>query len=415
MQRGRYILNKFILAIITIIVIIIFNFFLFRILPGDPARALVGIGRMKPKTVQLIREQFGLDKPVWLDLDRLKAGDFKGGFDSQFTAYIRNLSQGNLGVSFSNRLEVKEILVDRIWKTVLLLFTGEIVAILLGSVLGIIASWRRGSKLDIGILIWGLFTWSIPTFFFGIILVILARGHLPTGMMVTVGLKPDDGWIYWKDVAKHLILPTITLGIGFTSSYMMVMRSSIIEVLSEDYILAAKAKGLNNFEILRDHALKNAMLPMVTLIALSIGYTVGGAIQVETVFSWPGIGRLIFDSVGKQDYPVLQGTFLLLAVSVIGANFLADFVYTLLDPRVQLEKSTHIKKAQKVGFRLFNITKDVLTTLLEIPRALVIFIIRIPKTISRLFHWLLGLRKTIKSSFKVFWKTLKTKPMALLV
>ncbi len=413
MQRGRYLFNKFILAVITIIVIIVFNFFLFRILPGDPARALVGIGRMKPKTVQLIREQFGLDKPVWLDIEKLKSGDLKGGFDSQFTAYIKNLSQGNLGVSFANRLEVREILVDRVWKTVLLLFTGEIVAILLGSILGVIASWRRGSKLDVGILVWGLFTWSIPTFFFGIILVILARGHLPTGMMVTVGLKPEDGWIYWKDVARHLVLPTITLGIGFTSSYMMVMRSSIVEVLSEDYILSAKAKGLSNFEILRDHALKNAMLPMVTLIALSMGYTVGGAIQVETVFSWPGIGRLIFDSVGKQDYPVLQGAFLLLAVSVIGANFLADFVYTLLDPRVQLEKLPQVQQALSIGLRIVILAKNLLRSILRFPRAFLAFISRLPRAVKRTMKGLMALLTNISKGLKVFWGTLKRKPMAM--
>jgi ABC-type dipeptide/oligopeptide/nickel transport system permease subunit len=413
MQRGRYLFNKFILAIITIIVIIIFNFFLFRILPGDPARALVGVGRMKPKTAQLIREQFGLDKPVWFNFEKFKVGDIKAGFDSQFTAYILNLSKGNLGVSFANRLEVGEILVDRVWKTVLLLFTGEIVAILLGSVLGIIASWRRGSRLDLGILIWGLFTWSIPTFFFGIILVVLARGYLPTGMMVTVGLKPEDGLLYWKDVAKHLVLPTITLGIGFTSSYMMVMRSSIVEVLSEDYILSAKAKGLSNFEILRDHALKNAMLPMVTLIALSMGYTVGGAIQVETVFSWPGIGRLIFDSVGKQDYPVLQGAFLLLAVSVIGANFMADFVYTLLDPRVQLDKAPHIHHTLNIGLRIFALAKNWLRSIIRFPRAFMEKILKIPKATVQLLKGLLSTGTNLLKGLKVFWSTLKRKPMAM--
>jgi ABC-type dipeptide/oligopeptide/nickel transport system permease subunit len=413
MQRSRYLLRKFFLAILTLVIVIVFNFFLFRILPGDPARALVGTGRMKPQTAQRIREQFGLDKPVWADLGKLKAGNIKEGLDSQFTAYVRNLAQGNLGVSFANRLEVKEILADRVWKTVLLLFTGEIVAIFLGSVLGIFASWRRGSKLDFGILIWGLFTWSIPTFFFGIILVILARGYLPTGMMVTVGLKPEDGFVYWKDVARHLVLPTITLGIGFTSSYMMVMRSSIVEVLSEDYILSAKAKGLNNVEILRDHALKNALLPMVTLLALSLGYTVGGAIQVETVFSWPGIGRLIFDSVGKQDYPVLQGAFLLLAVSVIGANFLADFVYTLLDPRVQLETPSPIQQTQTIFSRIFGSIRAFTESLIRFPMALSLWISKVPQKTRALWMQMKRIPVAVWNGLKVFWKTLKRKPMAM--
>jgi len=337
MQRSDYLIRKFFYALATLVVVIVFNFFLFRILPGDPVRALIQSARMDREAQERIRTQFGLDKEIWLDVERLQEGDIKGALDTQFTAYVRNLLRGNLGISFAKKLDVSELLVERAWRTLLLLVTGEVMAMVIGMTLGTVASWRRASKLDTGIMLWGLFTWSIPTFFFGIILVILARGHLPTGRMVTVGLKPEDGWAYWSDVGRHLILPTLTLGIGFTSSYMMVMRSSIVEVLSEDYILTAKAKGLNTFQILRDHALKNAMLPMVTLITLNLGYTVGGAIQVETVFSWPGIGRLIYDSVGKQDFPVLQGAFLLLAVSVIGANFLADLLYLVLDPRVKTE------------------------------------------------------------------------------
>jgi peptide/nickel transport system permease protein len=154
---------------------------------------------------------------------------------------------------------------------------------------------------------------------------------------VTPGLRPQDGLTYWADVARHLILPTITMAIVYTSEYILIMRSGVMEVLAEDYILTAKAKGLSTTRILRDHALKNAMLPMVTMIALTFGYTVGGAIQVETVFSWPGIGRLMYESVQKRDYPVLQGAFLLLAVSVILANLLADLLYSVLDPRVKAD------------------------------------------------------------------------------
>ncbi|MHA2429157.1 MAG: ABC transporter permease subunit, partial [Candidatus Hermodarchaeia archaeon] len=423
MQRSDYLFRKFVFALITLAVVVVFNFFLFRILPGDPARAIIGRGRMKPQTAEKIKEQFGLDKPVWLDVEKIGEGDLREVFDSQFTAYIQNLFQGNLGVSFANRLEVREILADRIWKTVVLLLTGEIVAILLGSILGIIASWRRGSKLDIAILMWGLFTWSIPTFFFGIILVIIARGFLPTGMMVEVGLKPEDGLVYWLDVGKHLILPTITLGLGFTSTYMMVMRSSVVEVLSEDYILTAKAKGLNNFQILRDHALKNAMLPMVTLLTLSLAYTVGGAIQVETVFSWPGIGRLIFDSVGKQDYPVLQGAFLLIAVSVIGANFLADMLYTILDPRVELDRPTAGTQTN-LGKAILVIPKFLVAMVVFVfgfPVALWNVIKKIPKVlssfldrISRIPRTLVGLIKRLASLINTSWQTFKRKPMALI-
>ena len=217
----------------------------------------------------------------------------------------------------------------------MLVVLGEFLAIFIGIALGMVAAWRRGTNLDTGILLYGLFTWAMPTFFFGIILLMISGGRFPIGGMVTPGLKPEDGLAYWKDVGWHLVLPTLTLTILYMSEYMLIMRSSVIEVLSEDFILTAKAKGLNAFQIFRDHALKNAMLPMVTIIALTLGYTVGGAIQVETVFSWPGIGRLMFDAVQKRDYPVLQGTFLLLAVSVIIANLIADLLYAALDPRVK--------------------------------------------------------------------------------
>ena len=335
MHRSDYLIRKIGFAISTLIVVIVFNFFLFRILPGDPVRLIIHSPRMTAESQERIRKSFGLDKPVWLDVEALKQGDLKGALDTQFTAYLRNLMRGDLGVSFSTRQEVTTLLSERIWRTVVLVGIGNVLAIVIGIVLGILAAWRRGTKLDTNILLWGLFTWSMPTFFFGIILMILGRGHFPVGGMVTPGLHPEDGWIYWKDVAWHLVLPTLTLTLLYMSEYMLIMRSSVIEVLSEDFILTAKAKGMNAFQIFRDHALKNSMLPMITIIALTIGYTVGGAIQVETVFSWPGIGRLMYEAVQKRDYPVLQGTFLILAVSVIIANLIADLLYGVMDPRVE--------------------------------------------------------------------------------
>lgn len=335
MQRSDYLLRKIGFAIATLIVVVVFNFFLFRILPGDPVKLIIHSPRMTREAQERIRLSFGLDRPIWLDVEALKDGDLGLAFNTQFTAYVRNLLRGDLGISFATRGDVAELLRERLWRTVVLIVLGEILAIGFGIALGMLAAWRRGSKLDTGILLWGLFTWAMPTFFFGIILIMLARGVLPVGGMSTPGLRPDDGWVFWKDVGRHLILPTTTLTLLYMSEYMLIMRSSVVEVLSEDYILTAKAKGLSTFEIFRSHALKNSMLPMVTIIALTLGYTVGGAIQVETVFSWPGIGRLMFEAVQKRDYPVLQGSFLILAVSVILANLLADLLYTLLDPRVQ--------------------------------------------------------------------------------
>jgi peptide/nickel transport system permease protein len=337
MERGNYLVRKLGFAVVTLIAVIIFNFFLFRILPGDPVKLIIHSPRMTREAQERIQASFGLDKPVWFDAERFRAGDLLGSLDSQFTAYLRNLVRGDLGISFASRRDVAEILSERVWRTVVLVMGGDLIAIVLGMALGLIAAWRRGSRLDASILLWALFSWALPTFFLGIILLILARGHLPVGGMVTPGLKPEDGLTYWLDVGKHLILPTITMAIVYTGEYILIMRSGVMEVLTQDYILTAKAKGLSTYRTLRDHALKNAMLPMVTMIALTFGYTVGGAIQVETVFSWPGIGRLMYEAVQKRDYPVLQGSFLLLAVSVIVANLLAEILYTVLDPRVKAE------------------------------------------------------------------------------
>lgn len=337
MQRSDYLIRKILFALATLVTVIVFNFFLFRILPGDPVKLIIHSPRMTREAQEKIRAQFGLDKPVWFDVEQLKKGNVVGAFDTQFTAYLNQLLHGNMGISFASRRDVGKVLAERVWRTVVLLVVGETLAVVIGIALGLVSAWRRGTRLDTGILLWGLFTWSLPTFFFGIILIILARGHLPVGGMVSPEIRPQDALAYWADVGRHLVLPTLTLAILYISEYMIIMRSSVVEVLSEDYILTAKAKGLNTFQILRDHALKNAMLPMVTIIALTLGYTVGGAVQVETVFSWPGIGRLMYEAVGKRDYPILQGTFLLLAISVILANLLADLLYSVLDPRVKAE------------------------------------------------------------------------------
>jgi len=336
-EQGGGISRKLVFSFATLIVVIVFNFFLFRILPGDPVRVIVRSPRLTREVRQRLMVEFGLDKEVFFDAELLKQGDLLRAFDTQFTAYVRELLRGNLGVSFRSRRDVAEVLGERVWRTVVLVLAAEALSLLLGLALGLMSAWRRGTRLDTAILLSALFSWAMPNFFLGIVLLLLARGFLPVGGMVVPGLRPEAGLAYWMDVGKHLILPTLTMTIVYTSSYVMIMRSSVVEVLSEDYILTAKAKGLTTVQILRDHALKNAMLPMVTMVALNLGYIVGGAIQVETVFSWPGIGRLMYEAVMLRDYPVLQGAFLLLAVSVILANLLADICYSVLDPRVRTD------------------------------------------------------------------------------
>jgi peptide/nickel transport system permease protein len=321
----------------TVIAVLIFNFFLFRILPGDPVRLIIQSPRMTVEAQQRISAQFGLDKPVWFNAERLRSGEFLGAFDTQFTAYVCNLLNGDLGVSFVTREEVSDLLAERVWRTVALLLVGQTLAVVLGMAIGLLAAWRQGTLFDTGAILLGIMGWALPTFFLCILLLILARGYLPAGGMVMPGLKPGDGLEYWLDVGRHVILPTVAMVVIFTSQFMLIMRASVMEVLAEDYILTAKAKGLATLEILKDHALRNAMLPMVTIITVRLGFIVGGSIEVETVFAWPGLGRLIYDAVTKHDYPVLQGTFLLVALSVILANFVADLFYSVLDPRVKVE------------------------------------------------------------------------------
>ncbi len=231
-----------------------------------------------------------------------------------------------------------DILVERIWNTILLIGSGQILAIIFGVIFGIFAAWKARTAIDYAALLSSLLAWSLPTFWLGIILLFWGSSHgLPIGGKATPGMSSMPWTDQWADIFKHMLLPTLTYTIVFMGEYMLIMRSSLLDVLSEDYILTAKAKGLSTFQILKDHALKNAMLPLVTIIAINLGFTVGGALQIETVFSWPGLGGAIFESVNRRDFPVLQGTFLLIAVSVILANLIADLTYSYLDPRVQSE------------------------------------------------------------------------------
>ena len=330
MTRGSLFLRKALWALVTIFVVVTFNFFLFRVLPGDPAKAGIKDPRLSPEMVAALQQRYGLDKPVLFNTG-------EGGlFDSQYFRYLGALAQGDLGTSYAYRNRpVTSLLGTALVNTLWLVLPADILAILLGVLLGLAAAWRRGTRLDVGALMFALFTWALPTFFLGILLLFFGSRYLglPTGGRITIGL--DQGfWTTAGDIVRHLILPTLTFALVLLGEYMLIMRSSVVEVFSEDYILTAKAKGLNTFQIIRRHAFRNAMLPLVTLIALNLGFTVSGAIQVETVFSWPGLGKLTVDAVAQRDYPLLQGAFLMLAVSVVLANLAAELVYLRLDPRV---------------------------------------------------------------------------------
>jgi peptide/nickel transport system permease protein len=334
-HRVDYLLRKAAFAMVTLLAVLTFNFYLFRIVPGDPVSMIVS-PRMRPETRELIRIQYGLDAPIWLNVEAFQeTGEFRALFDSQFFRYLQNLTQGNLGVSFRQKRPVSELIGERLGPTLLLIFAGEIAGILIGTVLGVVAAWKARTKIDGASLVVGLTAFALPPFWLGIVLLILARGFLPAGGYVTIGTEFGSTLERWLDIARHLVLPATTMALLLFGGYMLVVRNSTLEVLAEDYILTAKAKGLSQARILRSHALKNAALPLATIIALDLGIALGGMIQIETIFSWPGLGRLMFDAISQRDYPVLQGVFLLMAIGVIAANFIADLTYVYLDPRVK--------------------------------------------------------------------------------
>ena len=344
MKRYQYLFNKIKWALISLIFVIVLNFFLFRILPGDPVRSGLKDPRLTTAAQDAIRIRFGLDKQIincFQTLNPIKFGNcWVNPLDTQFFIYVRNLLSGDLGISYHTNRPVAAMLGGYLWNTILLIGAGQILSIIFGTSIGVIAAWKSRTTVDIVALIGSLVAWSLPTFWLGIVLLFAGSNWLglPVVGKITPGLSGSiDDLGKFLDILRHMILPTLTFTIVVIGEYMMIMRSTVLEVLSEDYILTAKAKGLSTFQILKDHAMRNAMLPMITIIALNLGFTVAGAIQIETVFSWPGLGLAIFEAVGRRDYPMLQGAFLLIAISVIFANLLAELFYSYLDPRVKAE------------------------------------------------------------------------------
>jgi peptide/nickel transport system permease protein len=317
----RWLAGKAAAALLTLVFVIVFNFFLFRVM-GDPTTQLARLPQATPEEIEKLRADYGLDKPV----------------TGQFADYVGDTLRFDLGISQRSRQSVWTEIKDALPWTLLLVGTGTLLATLLGSWMGVVAATRRGKKTDDGLLGFSLFTYAAPEYWIGIILILVLAVWLPifpAGLQMTPGVEFSSWLDEAADVAEHLILPATAMTLMLLGQYFLIMRSSMVDVLTEDFITVKRATGLPWERVVRRHAVPNALLPLVTLSAIQFGTVVGGAITIETIFSWPGLGELTFDAINDKDFPVLQGTFLIFSAGVIFANLLADCLYFFLDPRVQ--------------------------------------------------------------------------------
>lgn len=342
---GRYFLRRLGQAGLTIFFVLILNFILFRSLPGSPERILLRNPRISAEALAIQRERWGLNDPLLpidlvIDDQGVRVVDFPDSLlDNQLVSYLATTAQGDLGLSFQFRgRSVADVIGEKMGPTLVLFGLGEVIAIVIGLGLGAYAGWRRGSPLDYGGTSLALILYSMPYFWLGMILLVVfaaTLGWFPTSGMVTAAARYDNPVDHLFDIGRHLVLPVTTVALGLIGQYALLMRSAIVEVLAEDYVMTARAKGLRGGQVLRRHVVPNAMLPIVSLVAINLGYVVAGAITVEQVFSWPGLGTLTVDALRTRDYPMMQGVFLVLSISVVLANFVADLIYGLLDPRVR--------------------------------------------------------------------------------
>lgn len=322
MSRLRYLARKTVWLVVTLYFVITFNFVLFHLLPGNPVRLLARSGHLTPQAVADITRVYGLNHPAPV----------------QYLIYLKNLLHGQLGISYTYREPVSHLLGQYLGNTILLLAAATVLTILLGVLIGVIAANRRGSGWDSATVTTSVIGWSLPTFWTGLILAFMLGVWLhvfPIFGMQTPNAVYTSEFQRLEDIGAHLFLPTLTLVIVNIAQFVLVARASVIEVLAEDFMLTATAKGLLPRRILWRHAVRNALLPVVTASALLISLVVGGAIEVETVFSWPGMGLLVYNSVLNRDYPVIEAAFLVFAVVVLLVNFSSDLLYQALDPRVR--------------------------------------------------------------------------------
>jgi len=306
-------------AVVTIL------FLLFRLMPGNPMAAYID-PNFTPEQQDALMARFGLDRPLW----------------EQYFIYLGNLLQGDLGESFFYRTPVAERVLALLPNTLILTFSSLIVAYLFGILAGSYLAWKRGGRVEQVAVPLVLTTRAMPEFWLGMLLLAVfsfTLGWFPAGGTRSPGAEYAGYWALYtsRDFLLHMTLPVLTLAIYSQGLPLLLMRSNMLDVMKEDFVTMARIKGLSPFSVVIRHAARNALLPVMTSFAIAVGYQIQGNVVVETVFSWPGLGRELVRAVSASDYPLAQGAFLMIAVVVILMNLIADLLYTLLDPRVTRE------------------------------------------------------------------------------
>jgi len=320
-MSARFLVGKILGALGTLAFVLVFNFFLFRIVKSDPVATLYRGRNLTDSQRDELTRQFGLD----------------GSQLEQFGHYVGQTLQLNLGRSYATNRPVAEEIWTAAPQTIALVGVAALLSTVIGLVIGVAAGWRRGTAQDRVLTSTSMVTWSTPDFWLGMLLLsffAVQLGLFPTGGIVDPS-SDATGLGKLLDQTWHMTLPCLTLTVAYLGEYALVMRSSLLDVMREDYLTLARAKGLRDVQVRNRHAVRNALLPSTALIAINFGFVLSGAIAVEAVFSWPGLGLLTFESLKGPDLPMLQGLFLVFSGSVIVFNLVADLLYPLLDPRVR--------------------------------------------------------------------------------
>ncbi len=323
MDTIRFLLRRLLQALAVLLLIAVMNFLLVRAAPGDPATVLAGESGAADETfLAQLRERFDLDRPL----------------PQQLATYLGQLARGDLGTSYRQQAPVLDLILERLPATLLMTGAAFVLSLVFGVALGVWASTRVGTWKDTAIGVFATLFYATPLYWLALIGVLVFAVHLqwlPAFGFETVGASLT-GLDRVLDIARHMVLPTVVLAMYYMAIYARMTRASMLEVAGQDFVKTARAKGLPPGRILRAHVLRNALLPVVTLAGMQAGAMVGGAVLIETVFAWPGIGRLLFDALGQRDYALLLGTFLVTAALAIAFNVVTDLVYTVVDPRIRL-------------------------------------------------------------------------------